>query len=100
MPKTQLPKLSKNELVVIDTLAHAKRRTLLELAGIFHASVPRPWPYATDVPPAKRRAWCSMLVARNSIRKPVRLGLIVKTGRGTYRITPKGRKIYEIAMYE
>lgn len=28
--------------------------------------------------------------ARNSVRKPVRLGLLKKAGRGTYAITPKG----------
>jgi hypothetical protein len=93
MPKTSATKLSSNELRVIDQLAHAKRRTLLELAAKFSPTVPRPWPYATEVSPADRSAWCSMLVARNSVRKPVRLGLIAKTGRGTYRITPRGRKI-------
>ncbi len=28
--------------------------------------------------------------ARNSVRKPVRLGLLKKAGRGTYALTPKG----------
>jgi hypothetical protein len=93
MPKTDTVKLSPRELVVIDQLAHAKRRTLLELAATFHVAPPRPWPYAAEVPPPKRAAWCSMLVARNSVRKPVRLGLIAKAGRGTYRLTPRGREI-------
>lgn len=30
--------------------------------------------------------------ARNSVRKPVRLGLLKKQGRGTYGLTPKGRE--------
>jgi hypothetical protein len=30
--------------------------------------------------------------ARNSVRKPVRLGLLKKAGRGTYAITAKGRE--------
>lgn len=29
--------------------------------------------------------------ARNSVRKPVRLGLLKKVGRGTYNLTPKGQ---------
>ena len=29
--------------------------------------------------------------ARNSVRKPVRLGLLKKQKRGTYGLTPKGR---------
>lgn len=31
--------------------------------------------------------------ARNSVRKPVRLGLLKKQGRGTYGLTPKGRAL-------
>lgn len=30
--------------------------------------------------------------ARNSVRKPVRLGLLKKLGRGTYGLTPKGQQ--------
>lgn len=34
---------------------------------------------------------------RNSLRKPVRLGLLKKAKRGTYAITPKGRAIVQPA---
>ena len=33
--------------------------------------------------------------ARNSVRKPVRLGLLKKAKRGTYALTAKGRAIVE-----
>lgn len=33
--------------------------------------------------------------ARNSIRKPVRLGLMRKQKRGTYQLTAKGRAVVE-----
>ena len=35
---------------------------------------------------AQKNSW-----VRNSVRKPVRLGLLKKAKRGTYAITPKGR---------
>lgn len=31
--------------------------------------------------------------ARNSVRKPLRMGLLKKVGKGTYAATPKGRTL-------
>jgi len=31
--------------------------------------------------------------ARNSVRKPVRMGLVKKVGRGTYGLTAKGKQL-------
>jgi hypothetical protein len=41
---------------------------------------------------AQRNSW-----ARNSVRRPVRLGLLKKTKRGVYGLTAKGRELVDVA---
>jgi len=43
--------------------------------------------------PAQQNSW-----ARNSLRRPLRLGLIKKVGRGTYNSTPKGRDLLTLKV--
>lgn len=68
-------KLNNKEMAILRDCADAPS-TLEEMAGRFRRAENK----------AQANSW-----ARNSVRRPLRLGLIKKVGRGTYGITAKGR---------
>lgn len=72
---TNAPTLNPKELAVLKQCAEGPA-TLDEMSKRFRR--------ADD--PAQSNSW-----ARNSVRKPVRLGLLKKQGRGTYGLTAKGQ---------
>jgi hypothetical protein len=79
--KTTRP-LNSKELAVLRQCAVASA-TLKEMAKRFRR--------ADD--DAQANSW-----ARNSVRRPVRMGLLKKAGRGTYAITVKGRMLLLAAV--
>ena len=72
---TKNKELNNKELAVLRACAEAPA-TLAEMAGRFRRAGTK----------AQQNSW-----ARNSVRRPVRLGLLKKQKRGTYTITAKGR---------
>jgi hypothetical protein len=69
--------LNSKELAVLRACADAPT-TLADMAGRFRRAGTK----------AQANSW-----ARNSVRRPVRLGLLKKARRGTYAITAKGRAL-------
>lgn len=71
--------LNKKEIAVLTAIAEAPEgeMTLANLAKRFRRADNK----------AMANSW-----ARNSVRRPTRLGLLKKSGKGTYAITAKGRK--------
>lgn len=78
--------LNKKELTILRALADGPE-TLAGMARRFRAA--KAVRAAND---AQAHSW-----ARNSVRKPVRLGLLRKFKRGVYGLTAKGRAIVEAA---
>jgi DNA-binding PadR family transcriptional regulator len=77
MPTKKTQQLNNKEVAILRQCAEAPA-TLKEMAKRFRR--------ADD--DAQRNSW-----ARNSVRKPVRLGLLKKQKRGTYALTAKGSKL-------
>lgn len=70
-------KLNTKEVAILRQCAEAPA-TLKEMAARFRRAKTK----------AQANSW-----ARNSVRKPVRLGLLKKQKRGTYAMTTKGMKL-------
>ena len=71
--------LNSKELAILRACTDAPT-TLADMAGRFRRAGTK----------AKANSW-----ARNSVRRPVRLGLLKKARRGTYALTSKGRAMVE-----
>lgn len=80
-PKSKKQQLNNKELAILRQCAEAPA-TLKEMAKRFRR--------ADD--DTQANSW-----ARNSVRKPVRLGLLKKMKRGTYSLTAKGRAVIATA---
>ncbi len=80
-PKSKKQQLNNKELAILRQCAEAPA-TLKEMAKRFRR--------ADD--DTQANSW-----ARNSVRKPVRLGLLKKMKRGTYSLTAKGRTVIATA---
>lgn len=72
--------LNHKELAVLRACADAPA-TLAEMASRFRRARTK----------TQANSW-----ARNSVRKPVRLGLMKKAKRGTYALTAKGRSLVNV----
>lgn len=75
--KKKNEQLNDKEIAILRQCAEAPA-TLKEMAARFRRAKTK----------AQQNSW-----ARNSVRKPVRMGLIKKMKRGTYALTAKGSKL-------
>jgi len=80
--KTKTIKLNAKELAALRQCAEGQA-TLDEIAGRFRRAETT----------TQANSW-----ARNSVRRPVRLGLLKKIARGTYNTTAKGREFLLAAI--
>lgn len=96
MKTTKTIKLNNTERTILSLCkSNGGKATLHEMEAAFKnraRKAPKTWKYATKVKPEGRTKFRASLLARNGIRKPVRLGLLRKTKPGTYAITAAGVK--------